>query len=82
MKKIIIIISIFLLSSCVNWQYKEFSYPMCKKLEPVHVHLYDHNQCEWSCLELDSKNFIFIDTIKIRYKTNKNGKIKKLKLIN
>jgi hypothetical protein len=42
MKKIILLL--FLLTSCSLTK---------KHIDKVHVHLYDHNTCEWSCLFLE-----------------------------
>jgi hypothetical protein len=81
MKNIISIVGIMLLVSCSNWQYKEFTYLRCKKNEKIHVHLYYHETCDWVCLDLDDDYRIVVDTAKIKYKTNKKGKITKVKLI-
>ena len=69
------------MSSCSNWQYKDFTYLKCKKLDKIHVHLYYHETCEWSCLNIDHQYVLVVDTVRIKYKTDKNGDLKKLKLI-
>lgn len=81
MKNIIFILMLIMLYSCSNWQYKNFTYLKCKKLDKIHVHLYYHETCEWNCLNIDNEYYVVIDTMKIKYKTNKNGKLTKLKLI-
>jgi hypothetical protein len=74
MKKIIYILVLWLVTSCSNWEYKEFTYLRCKKLDKIHAHLYYHETCEWNCLSMS-------ETYTIKYKIDKNGEIKKVKLI-
>jgi hypothetical protein len=31
-------------------------------LEKLHVHFYDHNTCEWSCLDMPKENVVIVDT--------------------
>ena len=81
MKKIIYMFVLWLITSCSNWQYKDFTYLKCKKLDKIHVHLYYHETCEWNCLNIDSEYYLVFDTVRIKYKTDKNGDLKKLKLI-
>jgi len=81
MKILNLIILLLLLSSCSNWNYKDISYLRCGKLKEVHVHLYHHDSCEWNCLYMKEENGIFLDTFRLKYKTDRNGKIKKVKLI-
>lgn len=81
MKNIFYIFVIMLLVSCSNWQYKDFTYLKCKKLDKIHVHLYYHETCEWNCLNIDHQYVLVVDTVRVKYKTNKNGDLKKLKLI-
>ena len=80
-KNLFVIGSLLFLTSCSNWQYKEFTYLRCKKLDKVHVHLYYHETCEWDCLSMGETYSIVVDTAKFKYKTDKNGEIKKVKLI-
>lgn len=81
MKNIIFILTLIIMSSCSNWQYKDFTYLKCKKLDKIHVHLYYHETCEWNCLNIDHQYVLVVDTVRIKYKTDKNGDLKKLKLI-
>ena len=81
MKKIIYIFVLWLVTSCSNWQYKEFTYLRCKTLDKVHVHLYYHETCEWNCLTMSETHSIVFDTANVKYKTDKKGIIKKVKLI-
>jgi hypothetical protein len=81
MKNIIFILTLIIMSSCSNWQYKDFTYLKCKKLDKIHVHLYYHETCEWNCLNIDNEYYLVVDTVRVKYKTNKNGDLKKLKLI-
>ena len=81
MKILNLIILLLLLSSCSNWNYKDITYLRCGKLKEVHVHLYHHDSCEWNCLYMKEENGIFLDTFRLKYKTDKDGKIKKVKLI-
>jgi hypothetical protein len=81
MKKMLYIFVVMLLVSCSNWQYKDITYLRCKKLDKTHVHLYYHETCEWNCLNIENEYVLVVDTAKIIYKTNKEGKIKKVKLL-
>ena len=81
MKILNLIILLLLLSSCSNWNYKDITYLRCGKLKEVHVHLYHHDSCEWNCLYMKEENSIFLDTFRVKYKTDRNGKLKKVKLI-
>jgi hypothetical protein len=82
MKKVLFVISSLLfLTSCSNWQYKEFTYLRCKKLDKIHAHLYYHETCEWNCLSMSETYTIVVDTAKVKYKVDKNGEVKKVKLI-
>jgi hypothetical protein len=78
--KFIIIVLLFL-TSCSNWKYSEVEYERCVELESIHVHLYHHDSCEWYCLNMDKGQYEIEDNFKIKYKTNKEGKVKKVKLI-
>jgi hypothetical protein len=81
MKILNLIILLLSLSSCANWKYKDVTYLRCGKLKEVHVHLYHHDSCEWNCLYMKEENGIFLDTFRVKYKTDRNGKLKKVKLI-
>jgi hypothetical protein len=81
MKKMFFIITLLVLTSCSNWNYKDIDYLKCKKLDEIHVHLYHHDSCEWSCLDLDEQNAMLVDTFRIKYKTNKKGEVTKVKLV-
>ena len=81
MKNLFYIISIIILTSCQNWNYTKLYYPKSVELEPIHVHLYNHYNCEWSCLNLDENNHVSIDSVSLKYKTNKNAEITKLRII-
>lgn len=81
MKKLFYLILVVILTSCQSWNYTKLYYPKCVELKPIHVHLYNHYDCEWSCLELDRSNHITIDSIGLKYKTDNIGEIKKLKLV-
>lgn len=81
MKILNLIILLLFLSSCSNWIYKEVEYESCKNLEKLHVHFYDHNTCEWSCLVMDEGIYCKEDTLRLNVKENKIGKITKIKLI-
>ena len=81
MKNKIIILAVLFLTSCANWKYKDVEYESCKNLEKIHVHLYHHDSCEWYCLNLEEGKYTIEDSFRIRYKTDKKGKIKKVKLV-
>ena len=81
MKILNLIILLLLLSSCSNWNYKDITYLRCGKLKEVHVHLYHHDSCEWHCLNLEEGEYTIEDKFRIKYKTNKKGKVTKVKLI-
>jgi len=77
----ILIFVLLVLTGCSNWQYKDLTYLRCDKTERIHVHLYYHETCDWVCLDMDNDYRIVVDTARIIYKTNKKGKVKKVKLI-
>lgn len=81
MKTLISIILLITLSSCSNWMYKDIQYERCENLEKIHVHLYHHDTCEWYCLNLEEGEYTIEDSFKIKYKTDKKGKVKKVKLV-
>ena len=81
MKKMFFIITLLVLTSCSNWNYKDIAYLKCKKLDEIPVHLYHHDSCEWSCLDLDEQNAMLVDTFRVKYKTNKKGEVTKVKLV-
>ena len=79
-KILIIILSVFLVG-CSNWKYKDVEYERCIYLEPVHAHFYHHDSCEWYCLDMSEGTYTFIDNFRVKYKTNSEGKVKRIKLI-
>lgn len=81
MKILNLIILLLSLSSCSNWMYKDIEYQRCEELEKIHVHLYHHDSCEWYCLYLEEAEYTIEDTFRIKYKTDKKGKVTKVKLI-
>jgi hypothetical protein len=81
MKNKIIILAVLFLTSCANWKYKDVEYESCKNLEKIHVHLYHHDSCEWHCLNLEEGEYTIEDKFRIKYKTDKKGKVKKVKLV-
>ena len=72
---------LLLLTSCGNWKKVEIPYDKELYLEKLHVHFYDHNTCEWSCLVMDEGIYCKDDTLKLNVKENKIGEITKIKLI-
>jgi hypothetical protein len=68
-------------TSCCNW--KEIQVPYDKELylEKLHVHFYDHNTCEWSCLDMDEGIYCVDDTLNLRVKKNNLGEVKKVKIL-
>jgi len=81
MKNKIIILAVLFLTSCANWKYKDVEYESSKNLEKIHVHLYHHDSCEWHCLNLEEGEYTIEDKFRIKYKTDKKGKVKKVKLV-
>lgn len=81
MKNIIYISVLILFCGCANWQYKDVQYERCQFLESIHVHFYNHQTCEWSCLNMEKGYYTYEDVIRIKYKTDNQGRIKKVKLI-
>jgi hypothetical protein len=81
MKNKIIILAVLFLTSCANWKYKDVEYESCKNLEKIHVHLYHHDSCECHCLNLEEGQYTIEDKFRIKYKTDKKGKVKKVKLV-
>jgi len=80
LNKILIFVLLFL-TSCSNWKYKDIQYERCEKLEKIHVHFFHHEIREWSCLEMDDGTYTIMENVRIKYKTDKNGKVTKVKLI-
>lgn len=72
---------VIMLTGCSNWTYKDFTYLKLNKIEKIHVHLYYHETCDWVCLDMDDDYRIVVDTVRIKYKVDKQGKIKKVKLV-
>jgi hypothetical protein len=56
-------------------------YERCVDIKRIHVHFYYHKTCEWSCLEMEEGRYTYQDSVRIKYKTDKEGKITKVKLI-
>jgi len=81
LNKIFIFTLLVLLTSCSNWKYKDIEYEHCLQLEKVHVHLYHHDTCEWYCLNMEEGEYTIEDTFRIKYTTDKKGKVTKVKLI-
>ena len=81
MIKFFYIILVLLLVSCGNWKEIKIRYDKELYLERLHVHFYDHNTCEWSCLVMDEGVYCVDDTLKLSVKKNKINEIKKIKLI-
>lgn len=78
--KILIFVLLFL-TGCANWNHIDVPYFRCEKLDELHVHLYNHETCEWRCLYMEEDKRICVDTFNVKYKTNKKGVITKVKLI-
>ena len=81
MKNKIIILAVLFLTSCANWKYKDVEYESCKNLEKIHVHLYHHDSCEWYCLNMEEGQYTIEDKFRLKYKTDKKGQVKKVKLV-
>lgn len=79
--KFLYLLLLLILTSCSNWNYKKIEYERYENLEKIHVHLYHHDSCEWHCLNIEEGNYIIEDSFRIKYKTDKKGIIKKVKLI-
>jgi len=81
MKILLLILLSLLLFSCSNWKYKDIEYERCGKVEKIHVHFFHHQTSEWSCLEIEEGEYTIEDTFRIKYTTDKKGKVTKVKLI-
>ena len=81
LNKVFIFAVIGLLTSCSNWKYKNIDYERCVQLEKVHVHLYHHDTCEWYCLNMEEGEYTIEDSFRVKYRTDKKGKVTKVKLI-
>jgi len=81
LNKIFIFTLLVLLTSCSNWKYKDIEYERREQLEKIHVHLYHHDTCEWYCLNMEEGEYTIEDTFRIKYTTDKKGKVTKVKLI-
>ena len=73
--------SLLLLYSCGQWKEVKVPYQKELYLEKIHVHFYDHNTCEWSCLEMNEGVYCLDDTLNLKIKKNKIGEIKKVKIL-
>lgn len=78
--KFLFFLSLFLVS-CSNWKYKNIEYERCVYLEPIHAHFYRHETCEWSCLNMEEGEYTFTDSFRVKYRTDKKGVVKQIKLI-
>lgn len=78
--KILILVLLFM-TSCSNWNYQDITYLKCGKLKEIHAHLYHHDSCEWNCLYMKEETTIFVDTFRVKYKTNRKGEVTKVKLV-
>lgn len=76
----ILMVLLLLLTSCKNWQSTTIQYEHCLKVEKIHAHFYDHNFCEWSCLNMGDTSIVQITTQRIYFRLNKKGEIKNVKL--
>jgi hypothetical protein len=81
MNRFLYIFLLLLLTGCGNWKEIEVPYDKELYLEKLHVHFYDHNTCEWSCLVMDEGVYCVEDTLKLSVKKNKIGEIKKVKIL-
>ena len=81
MIKFFYIFVFLLLVSCGNWREIKVPYDKELYLEKLHVHFYDHNTFEWSCLVMDEGIYCVDDTLKLSVKKNKIGEIKKVKIL-
>jgi hypothetical protein len=81
MSRFLIIFVVLLLTGCGNWKEIEVPYDKELYLEKLHVHFYDHNTCEWSCLVMDEGIYCVDDTLKLSVKKNKIGNITKVKIV-
>ena len=75
------ILVLLLLTSCGTWKEIDIPYDKEVYLKTLHVHFYDHNTCEWSCLVMEEGLYCVDDTLKMNVKKNKIGEITKVKLI-
>ncbi len=81
LNKLIIFVLLVTLPSCSNWMYKDIQYERCEHFEKIHVHLYHHDSCEWYCLNMEEGEYSYDDSFRIKYKTDKKGKVTKIKLV-
>jgi hypothetical protein len=81
MFKYFFIFLILSLTSCGNWNKVDIPYNKDLYLDKLHVHFYDHNTCEWSCLVMEEGVYCVDDTLRVNVKKNKIGEITKIKLI-
>jgi len=78
--KFLFFLSLFLVS-CSNWKYKDVEYERCVYLESIHAHFYYHETCEWSCLNMEEGEYTFVDSFRVKYRTDKKGVVKQIKLV-
>jgi hypothetical protein len=81
MNKILLIFVLLLIYGCGQWKEVKIPYESEKYCENLHVHFYDHNTCEWSCLDMDEGIYCVDDTLNLRVKKNNLGEVKKVKIV-
>lgn len=73
MKRVILILTLGL-TSCSEWKTVMLVSEQKKELDPIHVHLYHHQDRRWSCLDLPDTMVLVPDTLIIRYRKVLFGK--------
>jgi hypothetical protein len=73
MKRVVLIIALGL-TSCSKWTTVMLVSEETKELDPIHVHLYHHQDREWSCLNLSDTSIQVTDTLIVRYRKTMFGK--------
>ena len=81
MNKILFMFAPLLIYGCGQWKEVQIPYESEKYCETLHVHFYDHNTCEWSCLDMDEGIYCVDDTLNLRIKKNNLGEVKKVKIV-
>lgn len=81
MYKLIILITVLILTSCKNWCVIETKTNKTVTIEQTHIHFYNYDLNEWSCLDLDGGEYEYVEIERYKCWLNKKNLITKAKQI-
>lgn len=76
-----VLIFLFIFTSCKNWCVFDVKTNKTVTIEQTHIHFYNHNTNEWSCLALDGGEYVYVETEQYKCWLNKKNQIIKAKQI-